>query len=279
MVPNDNDTEKVPVMRNPKHLVIPDTQVSPGVNTDHLEALGRYIVRKLPDVIIHIGDHYDMPSLSSYDRAGGKRMEGRRYLEDIQAGNAAMDRLMAPIHAMNIARRRSKVKLYKPRLVFLLGNHENRINRACENEAKLDGVLSADQFNLRHHGWEVHDFLEIVNIDGINYSHYFVNPTGLAALPIGGSVDNKLKHLGCSFTMGHQQHFQYGIKYGADGTEVHGLVAGAFYSHDEEYLGPQKNRQYWRGVILKNDVHNGTYDICKVSLNYLLRRYGNDVGQ
>ena len=49
-------------------LVIPDTQVKPGVNTDHLEWAGHYAVKMKPDVIVHIGDHWDMPSLSSYDK-------------------------------------------------------------------------------------------------------------------------------------------------------------------------------------------------------------------
>jgi len=50
-----------------KHLVIPDTQVKPNSPTDHLRWAGLYAAEKKPDVIIHIGDHFDMPSLSSWD--------------------------------------------------------------------------------------------------------------------------------------------------------------------------------------------------------------------
>jgi len=263
------------IKKNPSHLFIPDCQVTVGVNTDHLEALGHYIVAKQPEVIVNIGDFWDMSSLSSYDKPGSKTMEGQRYLEDIRCGNDAMDRLMAPIEAYNSHKRALKEKQYKPRLVFCMGNHEYRINRAMENDAKLDGVLSLDHFNLAKYKWEVHPFLEIATIDGINYSHYFVNPSGLTGMPIGGTVANKLNHLACSFAMGHQQTFQYGIKYAGDGTEMHGLVCGSFYSHDEDYLGPQKNKQYWRGVAMLNDVRDGKYDICKVSLDYLLRKYYN----
>ena len=35
------------------HLIIPDTQVKPGVNTSHLEWCGKYIVDSKPDVIVH----------------------------------------------------------------------------------------------------------------------------------------------------------------------------------------------------------------------------------
>ena len=49
------------------HLVIPDVQVKPGHDYSFLKAIGNYIVKKRPDVIINIGDFADMPSLSSYD--------------------------------------------------------------------------------------------------------------------------------------------------------------------------------------------------------------------
>ena len=47
-----------------KHLVIPDTQVKPNQPIDHLRWAGLYAVDKKPDVIVHLGDHFDMPSRS-----------------------------------------------------------------------------------------------------------------------------------------------------------------------------------------------------------------------
>ena len=60
-----------------KHMIIPDTQVKPGSSFEHLKWAGQYAVEKKPDVIVHIGDHWDMPSLSSWD-VGKKSFEGRR---------------------------------------------------------------------------------------------------------------------------------------------------------------------------------------------------------
>ena len=42
--------------------------------------------------------------------------------------------------------------------------------------------------------------------------------------------------------------------------------------HDESYKGPQGN-DHWRGVVVKNEVVDGEYDIMKISLDYLLRKY------
>src|SRR4051812_15399332 len=50
------------------HIIIPDVQVRPGVNTDHLEHIGHYIAEKKPDELICIGDFADFPSLSSFDK-------------------------------------------------------------------------------------------------------------------------------------------------------------------------------------------------------------------
>ncbi len=72
-----------------KHLVIPDCQVKPGQSVKYLENIGRYIVEKLPEVIVCIGDFADMPSLSSYDQ-GKKAGEGARYENDINAAREAM---------------------------------------------------------------------------------------------------------------------------------------------------------------------------------------------
>mgnify|MGYP003653980451 CR=1 FL=1 len=52
------------VSKGLKILVIPDTQVKFGDPMEHLTACGNYIVEKKPDVIVHIGDHWDMKALS-----------------------------------------------------------------------------------------------------------------------------------------------------------------------------------------------------------------------
>jgi hypothetical protein len=72
-----------------KHMVIPDTQVKPDSDYSHMRWAGHYAAEKKPDVIVHLGDHWDMPSLSSYD-VGKKSFEGRRYTKDIESGIDAM---------------------------------------------------------------------------------------------------------------------------------------------------------------------------------------------
>lgn len=257
-----------------KHLMIPDTQVKKGVPINHLRALGNYIVEKKPDVIVHIGDHADMPSLSSYEKPGSKYFEGQRYTDDIESAREGMEELLEPLWRYNRQQRRNKKSLYRPRMVLTLGNHENRIVRAVNADpVKFEGLISVDDLGYKEYGWEVHDFLEPVLIDGVLYCHYFVNPNSLTGNPVGGTIMTKLNNLKHSFSQGHQQALQYGMAYDARGARMHGLVAGAFYQHDEHYMGPQKNKQHWRGVVMKNEVKDGQYDPCFVSLNFLLENY------
>lgn len=249
------------------HLVIPDTQAKPGAPTDHLRWIGHYIVDKKPDVIIHLGDHWDMPSLSSYDR-GKKAMEGRRYRQDVDAGNEAWAVLNKPLDDYNRQRAKTKHKQYTPVKKRLLGNHEQRIDRATEMDAALDGTIGYD--DLLSPGWEVHDFLDMVEVDGVLYSHYFYNPN--SGRPYTSMIENRIRTVGQSFTMGHQQTLAYGLVFTNNGQQRHGLVAGACYLHDEDYKGYQGNA-HWRGIIRKSAVKDGSYDPTFISLDSLCQRY------
>ena len=143
-----------------KIAVIPDTQVKPGIDLSYLVNIGEYILEKRPDVIVHLGDHWDMPSLSSYD-IGKRQFEGRRYKNDIEAGNQAMSNLLWPINSYNKRAAANKKARYSPRKIFLMGNHENRINRAVDGDPKLEGTIGIQDLDLK--GWEVYDFLDVLS--------------------------------------------------------------------------------------------------------------------
>ncbi len=258
-------------MSGKKIFIIPDAQVKKGVPTDHLLAAGKFIVDKKPNVVVCLGDWWDMPSLSSYDKPGSKSYEGKRYVEDIEAGNKAMKLLLSSLEAYNKGRRSKKKGRYKPRLVFLVGNHENRIERAInDNPAYLEGTIGYKHLNLS--GWKVHNHQEIVDIEGVLFSHSFVNPDSLLKNVLGGTIDNKMQKIGSSFVMGHQQHLQFGTRSLSSGKQLIGIVAGSYYQHDEDYLGPQGNN-HWRGCVMLHEVRDGYGDPMFLSLDYMRRRY------
>jgi len=252
-----------------KHFIVPDTQVKPGVDIDHLRAAGNYIVRHKPDVIIHLGDHFDMHSLSSYDK-GTKKAEGANYLEDIKAGQRAMEELLGPLNRYNKKRKHDKKKQYHPRMVFLLGNHENRIARHINANPELDGVLGFHTLGLEGYGWEVIDFLKPIEIDGLTYAHYFYQP--MSGHPYGGKATTKLNNIGFSFVMGHQQGLDMAMKHLGNGKTLRGLVAGSFYQHFEDYKGHQAN-DHWQGCLMLHEVKDGEYCLMELSMNYLMKEW------
>jgi hypothetical protein len=92
---------------------------------------------------------------------------------------------------------------------------------------------------------------------------------------MGGQALSRLKNIGHSFTMGHQQTLDYAVRFvgaGDSAKSQHGLVAGAAYLHDEDYKGFQGNA-HWRGVVVCHEVSEGSYDPMFVSMNYLCKKY------
>ena len=251
-----------------KHFIIPDTQVTPESPTKHLRWAGQYAVKHRPDVIIHIGDHWDFPSLSSYDK-GTKSFEGRRYKADVESGRDAMETFLAPIREEQARLRRNKQTVWKPRLVFLLGNHENRITRAVEHSPELEGLMSFNDLGLEEMGWEVIPFLDVEVIDGVGYSHYFTS--GVMGRPVSSARALVTKKM-MSCVMGHVQDRDIAYARRGDGTSVTGLFAGIFYTHDQGYLTPQTNAS-WRGVWMLNEVNDGGFDELPISMDYLRRKY------
>lgn len=251
-----------------KILVIPDCQVKPNVDTSYLTHIGRFIVDKKPDVIVNIGDFADMPSLSSFD-VGKKDFEGRRYVHDVEAVVEAQADLLAPLADYNVQQIRNKKKTYNPRMILTLGNHENRINRAINNDPKLEGVLSVRDLEYEQFGWEVYDFLEPVEVEGVMFSHYFT--TGVMGRPV--TTPNALitkKHMSC--VMGHVQQDGIASQYRADGKRITGIFAGCCYLHDEDYMGPQGNNHF-RGIWMLYDVDDGEFNALQIPLTFLKEKY------
>ena len=249
------------------HAVIPDVQLKPGNDTKFLNAIGNYLVEKKPDVIVCLGDFADMPSLSSYD-VGKMSFEGRRYKNDVESSCRGMEELLRPIWEYNERAAANKKKVYKPRLVFTLGNHEERINRVVESDPKLDGTISIEDLGYERYGWEVYPFLDVVLVDGIAYSHYFT--TGVMGRPALSARNLVIKkHMSC--IQGHAQKMEIFSEYRADGKKLTGLFAGCCYEHNEDYLGPQGN-DYFRGIHFLYDVKDGDFHCHSITLSYLLAR-------
>jgi len=216
-----------------------------------------------------IGDWWDLPSLSQWDKPGSKATIGRNILSDIEIGNEGFELLTTPMREEQGRLRRGKRKLWEPECHFFMGNHEFRLDRAVSADPKLDGLLNLGM--LKTPGFQRHPYLTIKMIDGIRYCHYFANP--YSGKPIGGTIHNRLNHIGGSFLQGHQQGFLYAPKQYPDHV-AHGMVCGRFYNHLEDYRPEDVQKSEWNGIVILNGVHDGDYDPMPLRMDYLARTYG-----
>lgn len=267
-------TPASPVVEQPSNriLVIPDAQVKPGVPIDHLTWAGKYLVDKRPNVVVCLGDFADMPSMSTHDKAGSKSFEGRRYRDDVESTKVAMQALLAPLRALQGQQKKNKEKVYRPRMVMLMGNHENRIDRAINNLPVLEGTISTKDLEYEK-DWEVHPFLHPVTIDGVVFNHYF--PTGAMGRP-ASTASAMVSKLHQSCIAGHQQGRQVAYGRRADGSMVTCIIAGSFYLHDEDYMDVTSNK-HWRGLVMLNEVNDGHFDESFISINFLRKKYATDL--
>lgn len=252
-----------------KHLIIADTQVKPGHDLSYLSAIGEYIAAKKPDVIVHIGDHWDFESLSSYDK-GKKSFEGRRVKADLEVGHEGMRLIMEPIWRVQENQRKAKKKAYNPRLIFCTGNHEQRADRFANDNPEFTGFLGTEQLDLEKYGFEVYPYLQPAVIDGINYVHFLANP--FTGKPYGGNALNQLKNVGCSFVVGHKQLLDCAIRPTLEGKMQIGIINGACYPFDEPYKGYVGNFHF-RGLTMLHEVKDGFGLPSFVSLDYIMEKY------
>lgn len=220
-------------------LVIGDAHVAPGQTLRRWEALRRFIVRRKLHRIVFIGDLVDMASLSRFDAAGSKAMEGLRIRQDIDSGLAAVKVLLDGLPHMQV--------------VYIEGNHEERLQRMYAEHPKLEGTIDlAGEFASAAGG---HDFTFTP------YREYFALPCGLlfthiphnAMKPIESVAGARkvLQHMAKSVVYGHTHQLDFASLARNGAEQIHGLNVGCFIEpqHDPAYM-QGKIKNWWRGVVV-----------------------------
>lgn len=253
------------------HLIIPDAHCYPEDNFRRFEWAGKLILEKMPDVIVQIGDWWDMSSLCSYDK-GKRDFMFRSYREDIEAGHKGEKYLYGPIVEFNENQVKNKKKKYNPLIVKILGNHEYRVKRVLELEPRWDGTISMNDFTTKLPLPEVIvDFMDVIEIDGIHYSHYFVS--GVKGLPASSARALLAKKL-TSCTMGHTHTLDSAVGVRPNGSKVRSLICGSFHDKDHSsFAGPQVDAVWYNGLFLKHNVKDGDYDLEEWSIDRLEKHF------
>jgi predicted phosphodiesterase len=243
------------------HLVIGDSHAHPEVARDHYRWLGRMVADLEPEVVIDIGDWFDMDSLNPYDK-GKKCFEGRRYWRDIEAGLEAQELY------------REGLDGYVPQVQGrTTGNHENRSVKILQYEPALADLVGPQDRKSAEYGWQEIPFLEPFTVDGVSYVHYYEGTASQRA--ISGVVPARAvllkKHVSSVF--GHSHRLGYFEENDGHGRRICVLNTGCYFPQHAQYAG--KDNDLWRrGIAVLHDVHNGEFDLDWTSYDWIRRRYG-----
>lgn len=251
------------------HLVISDAQIKPSTNVEFCSWFGKLIMDRRPDKVIVMGDWWDMPSLSKWDK--GLKSVGRNVSEDINAGITGMTVMFKPWWNHIKKMKAQKKKWYKPDLYFCMGNHEERIERFVNDNPILAGTLGYESLRLERMGFDVRGFLDPLKLDGIQYIHYVKNKN--SDYP-KASAKATIEQTFMSTIQGHKPGLDvYTVWSDRTGRNAWSIVNGSSYVEDESYRRGGGN-DHWRGVMFLDNVVDGDFDPEFISMEGLKRKYG-----
>lgn len=251
-------------------LVIPDSHSKPGISNHRFEWLGRLVVDLKPDHIVNLGDLWDMHSLNSFDKPGSKSFNGASYWKDIDVGLDGLLRFKNQIDEYNKGSKRNN--RYEPDLTFCIGNHEQRIEKFINAEPRFEEIISLKDLRLSDLGWNEIPFLDVKKIEGCSFSHYFTS--GVMGRPISGmhqAASLLTKQFGTCI-QGHTHTYDHSVRTDSGGKNLHGLVAGCFFEHEENWAGPA-NQMWQRGLSVLRNVKHGDFDIEWIGMERIKAKY------
>jgi len=258
-------------------MVIGDPHVGAGESAlarSRWVAAARFACRQRPDAIVWIGDHWDLDCLNRKSKSRGgtgrsARAPRRTFLQEIEAGREAIEAFLGEIKRYNARASRSGrgAMVYRPRLVFCMGNHEMRINEAGGQLEEFVDLLDVDTWItkwLRARGFEVVPFLDVVTIGGVDFTHYVEHGPMRNAVGIA----NAAKLIGRSTVWGHTHFLGYAERPVKRGGWDKWLCLPTFKDPGRLESGQQS------AVVLLDDVKDGDFMYSLVSTDRLLRDYG-----
>jgi len=170
-------------------VILPDVHLTTKVPKEY-QLVKKFIKDYKPNEIIILGDFMEVEALSSYDLSKQRKIEGKRYEEEIAVANKELDWLTA----------------HCKRITYLEGNHEYRVERYLDDHSELEGMLEvAKRLNLAQRGIKWHKINKLIKrgklyfTHGVYYGKYFAKKT--------------VEEYGCSIVVGHTHRFQVHTMY------------------------------------------------------------------
>ena len=251
-------------------LFWPDPHTKPGMdNITRFIAVGNLSCEQQVDHEVLLGDHFDFPSLSRFDE-GMAAMEGRVHMEDIEAGQTALDAFQSAIDANNKNRKRK----YEPNKEFMEGNHEWRQEVWLSKYPKFRETFGLHSLGLAERGWNVTRYRQKLDLCGFVIRHHFTNRMG-KPLTSENNIGNIIyQKYSVSGIQGHNHLLQVAWNTDAKGKKYFSGSLGWFgaLGQVEDYAKDSQDF-WWNGVVLMKNVEDGYGDPEFFTQERLLKEY------
>lgn len=264
------------MLKNKRYIVLPigDCHVSDDEsNLERFELLSKFIVDKKPDYIIIMGDFLTLNCLSNWDKNKRAKMENKRYKKEIDIGNKVLDIIFSDLKQLQSKQKKQKIKQYKPKLVYLEGNHENRLTRYLEYDPTFEGFISIRKdLCLDKRGIEYISYGEYYYINGIGFTHIPFNSSREIS---GVDITKKASMVivdSCVFAHTHRLEMSNYHKQGQKHLQQI-VTCGCFFEKHEDYV-KNKLTRYWKGLILIDNWKYSRFDYATYAISKLKRMYG-----
>lgn len=240
-------------------LVVGDVHIAPGQSMERAALLGKVINELKPQRVVFIGDFLTFDSLSDWDKDKRRKMEGRRYQADINAGVKFLGTMCDECPSFTD-------------YIFIEGNHEDRLWRYLDKQPLFeDAVDYRRDLGIEH--WVHIPYKEHYLHKGVYFTHVPINEAGR---PVSGPS-------ACAKSLSIYQHsvvFGHTHKLAASSVHRHGaqhlnqaLNVGCYFDHIDEYaLGSVTS--YWRGLVLIDHYKKGRFNWTPIALGKLRQVYG-----
>lgn len=116
-----------------KQIQLPDVHLT-NKNDKVYDVVKKFIKKFKPDKIFIMGDFMDVSALSAWDYDKKRKMEGRRFKQEVEKANEELDFLQK----------------HSKQVIYLEGNHEYRIERYLDKNPEMEGLIEVENvLNLK----------------------------------------------------------------------------------------------------------------------------------
>lgn len=192
-----------------KVLCAGDLHDAPGLSKDRFRWFGNMIVEERPDLVFCCGDIASFDSLNSHIK--NDTLEGKlkpSFEDDMHSLAEALTELHKPLNLENQRLRDNKKKVYNPKFVLTLGNHEDRAKAYGQKNPEV-GMLLHAQINslLAGFGWDVIPYQHYWYLNEVAFTHA---PVDASRKPMAGAncSINAATHLMHDLVHGHTHRAQ-----------------------------------------------------------------------